>query len=190
VSYDLNVYIKYEEKHDLKEQIVLFFRKYEFDVELHPDLDLEKNSGFCPIVVKKSSRFWHDSSRKIDFDILSGSEIYFDKIDLNDEYDEGILKEILNKDTTHALSTRCCSGNIEIEISWLFCSAIAEIFGGIIDDPQEGRVISGDEITRSLDDILQYLKVDIASTHLMKFNGWDSNEEDIAPIVDVHSKKL
>jgi hypothetical protein len=164
----LNVYIKYEEKPDLKEQIVAFFRKYEFDVELHPDLDFGKDSGFCPIVVKKSSRFWHDSSRKIDFNILSGCEMYFGKIDLNDGYDEGILKEILNKDATYALSTSCCSGNIEIEISWLFCSAMAEIFGGIIEDPQEGRVISGNEIKRSLNDILQYLKVDIASTRLMK----------------------
>jgi hypothetical protein len=172
MSYDLNAYIKYEEKLGIKKQLIEYFKKYEFDIELHPDFDLEKADGFCPIVVKKSSKFWQNSSRKIDFDILSGCEMYFSKIDTDDEY----YKEIPNKDITYELSTACCSGNIEIEISWLFCSAIMEIFGGIINDPQENGFVSGDEIKRILDDILQHLRVDIAEARLMKFNGWNSEE--------------
>jgi hypothetical protein len=158
MSYDLNVYVKYEAKSNIKKQLVEYFRKYEFDIELQPDFDLEKVNGFCPIVIKKSSKFWQNSSRKIDFDILSGCEMYFGKIDTDDEY----YKEIPNKDITYELSTACCSGNIEIEISWLFCSAIIEIFGGIINDPQENGFVSGDEIKRILDDILQHLRVDTA----------------------------
>ena len=78
MSYDLISYIKHEETVDLEREIVAFFKKYGFDIELHPEFDLLKSSGFTPILFKKTSEFWTRIPNKPECDLVAGPELYVD----------------------------------------------------------------------------------------------------------------
>lgn len=131
MSYDVLAYIRYEKRADLNEQIVAYFKTYGFDVELYHDFDLATD-GAVALIIRKSSKFWENIARKIDFDIYLYVEMIFSEIDHE-------VREELGISTRHSHDLIIFCNCDSCEVWLLFGAAIAVIFQGIVDDPQEGR---------------------------------------------------
>lgn len=80
MSYDLISYIRYEEKPDLEKQIIAFFKKYGFNISLHPEFDLLKCSGLNPVLIRKDSEFWKRFPNAVDYDIVTGHELFINDL--------------------------------------------------------------------------------------------------------------
>ena len=94
---DLNIYTK-ELSIELIPKIIKRFKDLKMDVEFHPDFkfDQKKDVGFLPIKlgVEKGVSKQYD---KIEFDILTGFEIYFNDYDYEEELAENIKYEKLSE---------------------------------------------------------------------------------------------
>ena len=82
---DLNIYTK-ELSKELIPKIVKRFKDLKMDVEFHPEFkfDLKKDDGFLPIKLKVENGNSKQYD-KIEFDILTGFEIYFNDYDYEEE---------------------------------------------------------------------------------------------------------
>ena len=180
MSYDLISYIRYEKKVDLNEQIISFFRKYGFNILLHPKFDLLKCDGLNPFVIKKESEFWKKVKKAPSHDILTGQEWYIRKPVGEDEEEEKYFQEKLKKLPPTETDGKFESYRIvlvnrneitEYCTNFIFSGALIHIFCGMIEDPQLGKDILGDQVDKFLQSVLCANMNEDFST-AMPFEGW------------------
>ena len=92
---DLNIYTK-DISIDLIPRIKKRFKDFKMDIEFHPNFkfDQKKDVGFLPIKLNVDSGFSKQYD-KIDFEILTGFEIYFNNYDYEEELSENKKYETL-----------------------------------------------------------------------------------------------
>ena len=173
MSYDLISYIRYEEKPNLEEKIIAFFKRYGFNIALHPEFDLLKCDGFNPFMIKKNSGFWEEVEKAPKYDVLTGQELYVNKA-IEEEY----LKKF---DLIPITSTKNSENYVIMSVNhnditehctnFIFSAAIVDIFHGILEDPQIGRDITGPQIDGFLQQVLDQDKNEDFST-AMPFDEW------------------
>jgi len=180
MSYDLISYIRYEEKPDLKEQIIDFFKKYGFNILLHPEFNLLKCNGFNPVVIQKDSEFWKKVKRAPNCDVITGQEWYVRKAVGGDEEEEKYFQEKLNKLPPNETDGKFENYRIvlvnrneitEYCTNFVFSGALIHIFYGMIEDPQLGKDILEDQIDKFLQGVLCANMNEDFSTAI-PFEGW------------------
>lgn len=94
---DLNIYTK-ELSIELLPKIIKRFKDLKMDVEFHPDFkfDQKKDVGFLPIKLKVETGNSKQYD-KIEFDILTGFEIFFNDYDYEEELAENKKYETLSE---------------------------------------------------------------------------------------------
>jgi hypothetical protein len=186
MSYDLNVYIKYEEKPDLEEQIIAFFRKYGLDIELHPEFDLLKNAGCVPAVISKKSKLFQDLDIKPEYDVLVGNSIFV--INLNQFPltkrekttllgfiplgSREIMVESPLKDADYLI---CCSSEFDAYsdlYNKIFSAAAAFVLDGVLEDPQTCTCVSKTNITDLIEGLVTAGCSDLRSSSPKPYIDW------------------
>ena len=164
--------------------MIEFFRKYGFDIELHPEFDLLNSFGFTPVALLKTSKFFNS---QLDYDIVTGCDLSVSEID--DDLLEEIGKEgvVCKKVLTHWITATARHSEFEVLFSSLLSFAIAFIFDGIFSDPQFNGVFvqkrkwcdflikrkKDDVLCSYLDYIKQNLKTFLSKDQYEEFKGWE-----------------
>jgi hypothetical protein len=156
MSYDLNVYLKYENKSDFEEQIIKFFSRYGLDIKLHPEFDLLKSAGCVPAVISRESKLFQNHGIKLEYDVLVGNTIFATNLKqfplIKKEKTKlfgfipfrsrEITAELPLKDADHLI---CCSSEFDAYndlYNKMFSAAIAFVLDGVLEDPQMYACVS------------------------------------------------
>ena len=155
-SFDLNVYIP-KLGEDFKEKWITELKKYGLDVEIHPDFDINNQTGFLPfkLVISKNSKYIKSkmyngktilTGFELDISTFNSEEYfsYFDKGDL-DKLSQDYKDKIKKCELDFFFTVKPVQNTSEYRMAWFTAATLVTLYDGILSDPQKGVEYQGQE---------------------------------------------
>ncbi|BBH20463.1 hypothetical protein Back11_18080 [Paenibacillus baekrokdamisoli] len=153
MSYDLTVYLKALDDSKIQ-QWINEIKKFDMDVEIHPDFSFSNHSGFLPF---KFTVIDCPNKRLNNIELMSGFELWindykptkniksFWKVLFQKERRLNSIERKLKESSKEITFTASTQDSFEFRLAWYSAAALANIFDGVLSDPQEGIEIDGDQ---------------------------------------------
>ena len=186
MSMDYYVYLKSLDTFST-EECKRFFLNYDMKADIHPDFDINTQSGFLPFKLELVS----PEAPMKDKEFLTGFEFYLDdeydyKADLKELQPKG-LKGLFKKqkylysaeidplisDCKYFIDLNCGYEAFEASVAFGFAAYLVKNCGGIFYDPQDDRFITGfDEeyFKENIDSMNEFYQKEECEIHL--FEKW------------------
>ncbi|SDD72507.1 hypothetical protein SAMN02799630_03313 [Paenibacillus sp. UNCCL117] len=156
MGYDLSVHVN-EINDNIVPQWISEIRKFNMNVEIHPEFSFHTHSGFLPFKV-----VIYDCPNKElnNLELLTGYELYVNTMEKKRDEKSIISRLFSKKDRLNSIERKIKNANIEIifnisaqdsfefRIGWFSAASLAFICNGVLIDPQEDLKLEGNQLIR------------------------------------------